>query len=178
MNFLKSYITSFSRLSKLLVFVLLVTFYNLPNYSYAQEKLDSLPNFTFYKLDGMTFSKREMPKNERSIFILFDAGCGHCQHEIVDIGRQYSSFKHVNFYLVSLDEKVAIDKFMSYYGKYLKDKRNVFVLQDKELEFIPKFKPSKYPGIFLYSKTGKFIYSSCGTTPVKNIIKALKKDEW
>lgn len=141
----------------------------------AQTTPDTLPDFTFFKLDGGVFNKQQLSKSSHTIFILFDCGCEHCQRELVDIGKHYGDFKNVNFYLVTMDRKQEIDKFMLSYGRYLNGKPNVFLLQDKNMEFIPKFKPLRYPGIFVYSNTGKTLFSNSGTTPLKDILAALAK---
>ena len=141
----------------------------------AQKTPDSIPDFTFFKLDGTAFNRNQLIKGEHAIFILYDCGCEHCQRELIDIGKHYSSFKNVNFYLVTMDRKQEIDKFMLTYGRFLKDKPNVILLQDKNMEFIPKFKPLRYPGIFVYSSQGKCLYSNSGTTPLQAILSALSK---
>lgn len=141
----------------------------------AQKTPDSIPDFTFFKLDGTAFNRNQIVKGEHAIFILYDCGCEHCQHELIDIGKHYSSFKNVSFYLVTMDRKQEIEKFMLSYGRFLKDKPNVILLQDKNMEFIPKFKPLRYPGIFVYSSQGKCLYSNSGTTPLQAILSALSK---
>ncbi len=141
----------------------------------AQKTPDFIPDFTFFKLDGTVFNRQQLTKGEHTIFILYDCGCEHCQRELVDIGKHYSSFKNVSFYLVTMDRKQEIDKFMLSYGRFLKDKPNVILLQDKNMEFIPKFKPLRYPGIFVYSAVGKCLYSNSGTTPLQAILSALSK---
>lgn len=134
-----------------------------------------LPDFTFYKLDGSVFNKQQLARGPHSIFILFDCGCEHCQREMVNIGEHYGDFKNVVFYLVTMDRKQEIDKFMGSFGRYLNGKPNVVLLQDRNAEFIPKFKPLKYPGIFVYASDGKNLFSNSGTTPLKDILTALNK---
>jgi hypothetical protein len=46
---------------------------------------------------------------------------------------------------------------MSKYGKNLKDKKNVTILQDPQYEFMRKFRPRKYPSMFLYSAKKELI---------------------
>lgn len=142
---------------------------------YAQKTPDTIPDFTFYKLDGSAFTKGQLQKGGPAIFILFDCGCEHCQRELVDIGNHFSDFKNVSFYLVTLDRKEEIEKFMNSFGRNLNGKSNVTLLQDKNMQFIPRFKPLRYPGIFIYSAAGKYIFSNSGSTPLKDILNALSK---
>lgn len=143
--------------------------------AHAQKTPDTIPDFTFFKLDGSAFTRGQLQKNESSLFILFDCGCEHCQRELVDIGNHYADFKKVRLYLVTLDRKEEIEKFMNTFGRNLNGKSNVTLLQDKNMQFIPRFKPLRYPGIFIYSASGKYIFSNSGTTPLKDILNALSK---
>lgn len=156
-----------------IILLAILIFSNL--HVFAQKTPDSLPDFTFYKLDGTVFNRQQLIKGSHTIFILYDCGCEHCQRELIDIGKHYTEFRNVNFYLVTMDRKQEIDKFMLSYGRYLNGKPNVLLLQDKNMEFIPKFKPLRYPGIFVYSSAGKCLYSNSGTTPLKAIFEAISK---
>jgi hypothetical protein len=53
--------------------------------------------------------------------------------------------------LITLDSSEKIKPFMNKYGINLKDKKEVTILQDPKYEFMNKFKPRKYPSLFLYS---------------------------
>jgi hypothetical protein len=46
---------------------------------------------------------------------------------------------------------------MNKYGISLKDKKNVVILQDTRDEFIQKFRPRRYPALFLYSSRKELI---------------------
>lgn len=74
--------------------------------------------------------------------------------------------------MVSMDEAPAIKKFMNSYGKLLNNKKNVTLLQDKDRQFIPRFMPTRYPAIFIYSPQGKLIKYFSGEIDIKEIIKA------
>ena len=56
-----------------------------------------------------------------------------------------------------LDSQEKIAAFMGKYGENLKDKKNVTILQDPKYDFMLKFKPRKYPSIFLYSAKKELI---------------------
>ena len=67
------------------------------------------------------------------------------------ISKHYTEFKKPAIYLITLDSKEKIDGFMNKFGNGLMNKKNVTILQDPQYEFINKFKPRKYPSMFLYS---------------------------
>jgi hypothetical protein len=128
-----------------------------------------LPEFRFSKLDGTAFTKKQVKTEEKSIIIYFDPTCDHCQGEITAIGKRYKEFKNTSFYLVSANPKTEVSTFMQTYGKLLKDKKNVTVLLDTKMEFIPKFSPTQYPAIYVYSR-GKLLKYFSGTTNVSDIL--------
>lgn len=131
-----------------------------------------IPDFTFQTLSGNPFTKANLVSNKKIIFILFDVTCSHCQHEMQAFGKQYSKFKNVAFYLVSMDTKDAIEKFMNLYGQQMYGKPNVTVLRDFKPEFIVKFQPDKYPAIFLYGSNRRLIKYFSGQKDIKEIIAA------
>ena len=137
----------------------------------AQNQPNILPEFKFLKVDGTPFNKSQIKALEKSIIIYFDPSCDHCQDEIEKIGKRYGDFKNVSFYLVSANGKAEVSTFMQTYGKQLNGKKNVTVLLDTKMEFIPKFSPTQYPAIYVYSQ-GKLIKYFSGTTNVNDILAA------
>jgi peroxiredoxin len=135
-----------------LLLVLLVTI----NVS-AQVPAQTIPAFTFKKLNKGTFSNRDLEPGKLLFFIFFDTECDHCQRSITYIGQHYHEFKKTAIYLISLDSVAKIIGFMNKYGSKLKDKKNVTILLDTQDEFIRKFGPRKYPSLFLYSAKKELI---------------------
>jgi hypothetical protein len=124
-------------------------------YTQAQTPATTIPNFTFFKLDGTPFSTKQIPSHKASLFSFFDVTCSHCQLTMRTLSKHYSELKGISVFLVSLDRKDAILKFMKTYGPGFLNKPNVIILQDLNYEFIPKFQPVKYPSVFLYNKHKK-----------------------
>ena len=134
----------------------------------------TIPDFTFRTLDGRLFSKKDLVRNKKIVFVLFDVTCDHCQHEMQAIGKRYNEFKNIPFYLVSMDTPPAMLKFMGTYGKLLNGQSNVTLLHDYKPEFIQKFMPDKYPAIFVYSEKGFLHKYMSGQKDVGELVKALK----
>ena len=120
--------------------------------SWAQTPASAIPDFTFFKLDGSRYSVRQMPRGKASLFSFFDVTCSHCQTTMQTLSKHHTELRHLSVYLVSLDRKDAILKFLKKYGPQFLNKSNVTILQDLNYEFIPKFQPIKYPSVFLYNK--------------------------
>lgn len=123
----------------------------------AQIPSPAIPDFTFFKMDEKPFTDKDLPKQKKVFFIFFDADCDHCQRAIKTIGEQYKYFKNVPLYLISIDSKDKINNFMNSYGHAVKGQKNMLLLQDKLNQFITKFKPKKYPSMFLYGADKKLI---------------------
>lgn len=134
-----------------------------------------MPEFTFYRLkDSSAFTNENIEPGKKSLIILFDTSCSHCQAEMDSIGKHYNEFKKVNFYLVTLDAKPEIATFMNKYGAGLNGKKNVIILLDSAHEFIPKFQPTKYPAMYVYSEKKKLIKTFFGQKDVEEVLEATK----
>jgi len=117
----------------------------------AQGPAKKIPDFSFSRLNKNSFTNKDLEQGKMLFFVFFDADCDHCQHAIQYIGQHYQEFKKTALYLVTLDSQDAINRFMAKYASNLKDKKNVTLLQDPKYEFMQKFRPLKYPSMFLYS---------------------------
>ena len=124
---------------------------------YAQVPAKTLPDFEFSRLDNSSFTKQNMVRGRISFFMFFDPDCEHCQRAIKNIDSQYSSFEKVAVYLISQDNEEKMKGFLNQYTKHLKSQKNVLLLIDNKNQFIVKFKPRRYPAMFLYSTDNTLI---------------------
>jgi thioredoxin-related protein len=149
---------------------LLLAFSNI----YAQNPVKSIPEFLFYRLDNRKFTKQNIQPGKKVFFVFFDSDCDHCQRAVLDINKNQKEFKNVAVYLVSLDDEQKINHFMTCYGPELKGRKNVTILLDPKNNFLPKFKPRKYPSMFLFAKDGKLITYEDNPENVFRIINQIK----
>jgi hypothetical protein len=63
---------------------------------------------------------------------------------------------------------------MAKYGNNLYGSRNVTVLQDLKNEFLPKFRPRKYPSMYLYSSAKKLLLYDDEPKNIGNFLKKIK----
>ncbi|MNL06010.1 hypothetical protein D3C87_1266310 [compost metagenome] len=149
---------------KRLFFALVLSIFSVA--AFAQKQAvpiigTDMPLAAFYRADGTVFATEQIPKGSRSMVMLFDATCEHCQKVVSNISKRSKELEGTNFYLVSQDEFRSINYFMDNFGKPLKTMKNVTVLQDRNHIFIPLFHPKQYPAIYLYGKDKKLeFYSS------------------
>lgn len=137
----------------------------------------TIPNFTFYKVkSGVSFTNADIPKGKKTVFILFDPGCSHCQHEAAALSKNYSKLKNVNIYFVSMNDPALQATFLETFGKDLVGKSNVEVLYDKNQEFIQKFHiPKQFPANYVYGSDMKLQTSWDGERDINKIIEAYTK---
>lgn len=125
--------------------------------SSAQTPAQTIPEFTFYKLNKTPFTNKNVTSGKEVLFIFFDVTCDHCQHTISTLSKRISECSKISICLVSLEDKTAITNFFNQYGKNLPGQKNITILQDAKNQFITQFGPRKYPSVFLYSSQKKLL---------------------
>ncbi|MEX8548660.1 MAG: peroxiredoxin family protein [Mucilaginibacter sp.] len=132
-----------------------------------------IPDFTLYTMNGQVFTQKQLKSNSKILFLFFDATCPHCQYETQLISSHYKEFKNTVFYLVSMDKKPQIQKFVHTYGKDLEGKANVTLLADANRQFIERFTPSQFPALYIYNKDKKLLKywdTPVGIDQIMNVI--------
>jgi peroxiredoxin len=138
-------------------FKILIVFLLLTCRVSAQTPALTIPDFNFFRLDKSLFTNKNLEADKMMFFFFFDSDCEHCQHAAMNLNQHYTEYKNAAIYLLSLDEQETINRFINTYAPNLKGKKNVTLLQDTKNEFINKFKPRRYPSMFLYSAEKKLL---------------------
>jgi hypothetical protein len=136
----------------------------------------TLPEFEFHRLDQSVITKNDLPRGKILFFIFFDSDCDHCQRAVHQIGEDYKNFQKTAIFLVSLDDKKKINHFMLTYAPRLMAQKNVTILQDTRNQFIVRFKPLRYPAMFLYSADKKLIDYEDNELSVFRLVNTIKKN--
>ena len=143
---------------------------------FAQKPAEKIPSFTFFRQDKTAFINKDLASNKLLYFVFFDTDCDHCQHAVADINKHSNDFENASVYLLTLDNNEKIATFMNKYGNQLIGKSNVTILQDTLQEFIVKFKPEKYPAMFLYSPQRELIMYSDDEKQVAKFVKRIQAE--
>lgn len=116
-----------------------------------------LPNFTFYQLrSGIRVTQENVAKDKNTVFILFDPGCSHCQHEATELEKNIDRLKDVNIYYISMNDPALVLGFFDTFAPKLSKASNVEVLIDKDQTFIQTIHvPSQFPANYVYGADGK-----------------------
>jgi hypothetical protein len=133
-----------------------------------------LPDFSFKTPDNSVFTPIDLPREKKLFFVFFDPTCEHCQRAISHIDREYKSFLSASIYLISMEDWAKINWFMKKYAPHLGQQKNVTLLQDKPGLFISRFKPLKFPSMFLYSADKKLIDYEDDETTVSRFVNAIR----
>ena len=124
----------------------------------AQSGATVIPEFTLFRQDKTTFTEKDLAKDKLLFFLFFDVTCIHCQHAMQAVNKNYGSMQNTVIHLITLDKPDDVNAFLAKYGKNLVNKSNVMLFFDLRNEFITRFKPRKYPSIFLYAPDRKLIF--------------------
>ena len=141
----------------------------------AQTPAQILPDFEFSQSDKTIFSNKDLPSKKMSFFVFFDVDCDHCQRAAKNIEQQYQGFQKTAIYIISQDDVEKMNQFMTIYAPKLKAKKNVMLLQDKSNQFLTKFKPYRYPAMFLYSADKKLLDYEDNEESVFRFVNTIKK---
>ena len=123
----------------------------------GQWPAQTLPQFSFTGQNKMAFTNKNLADSKYYFFAFVDADCDHCRQTIRGINRYHEKFKNTAIYLVSMSDEEKLNGLISQFGPELKSKKNVTILRDQKYEFLNKFKPRKFPGLYLYSKDGRLV---------------------
>ncbi|WP_343556167.1 thioredoxin family protein [Sphingobacterium sp.] len=123
----------------------------------SSEPAAILPNFTFYQLrSGIRVTQENLAKDKNTVFILFDPGCSHCQHEATELEKNIDRLKDVNIYYISMNDPALVLGFFDTFAPKLSKASNVEVLIDKDQTFIQTIHvPSQFPANYVYGADGK-----------------------
>lgn len=141
----------------------------------AQVPAEKVPDFNFFRLNKQPFTTKDLEQGKMLFFVFFDTDCDHCQRAMQYMDRHYPEFKKTAIYLVTLDSREKINSFMSRFGGNLTSKKNVIILQDPKFDFMNKFKPRKYPSIFLYSTDKRLLVYEDNEKSLPVILEKIKK---
>lgn len=128
-------------------------FFSLTNLPvvFAQTPAGTIPSFNFKTFDGTDFSDKKLVTGKPLFFIFFDTDCDHCRRAMEYVEKNFTAFNKAALYLITLDQEDKLKPFFRQYAPTLSGRNNVMLLQDTRNEFISKFRPKKYPSLFLYS---------------------------
>ncbi|MDC9721731.1 MAG: redoxin domain-containing protein [Urechidicola sp.] len=81
--------------------------------SEVTERIKNIPDFSFYTLNDIPFTEKELTKNTYKLFVYFNTECDFCQHEVQQISEHLLEFENTQIIFVSFEEIEIIREFAS-----------------------------------------------------------------
>lgn len=107
----------------------------------------TIPAFTFLTANGRTLTNADLPPNTAVLIVFVDVDCEHCQKAVRHMNDSVSLFSKLPLYLVSVADQPKLRAFARQYGPRLKAQW----LRDPDARNMVRFRPVRYPAMFLYS---------------------------
>lgn len=136
----------------------------------------NIPDFRFARMDnGKDFLRKDIAPGKKTLFVFFDVTCPHCRMALTQYNQNSNSLNDINVILVTRDEKEEALKFLNMVAGKLVVKKNLAILSDQYNQFVWKFKPEKYPSMFLYSAKQTLIKYSDEESEVPEFITLISR---
>ncbi|MDO5664048.1 MAG: redoxin domain-containing protein [Bacteroidia bacterium] len=139
------------------------------------KKLETIPQFEFFQLNGKPFTQDSIKEQFSAIFIYFHTDCDFCSHEAESIAEHLSGLHNSQLLFISPEPTDSIQAFAE--KKNLSNHPNVLFLQDKKRVFPVRFDVNAAPYTLVYNKNGKLIKRFNGQILAPAIIKVLQENE-
>ncbi len=127
---------------------------------------ETLPNILLVKPDGSQVFTKNL--EGKSIIVLFQPDCDHCQREAVQIREHLKAFRDYNMYFVSSAPIEEIEQFSEEYN--LKGNPNVFFAYTDLMNILNNFGAVQTPSLYIYSEEQKLIKAFNGETAIGQIL--------
>lgn len=132
-------------------------------------KANDLPNLIVNLVNGAPLNLKEL--RGKTILILFQPDCDHCQRESTAIREHMSAFKGYEIYFLSATTAEDSEKFAKDYK--FKNESNVHFAITSVENVIDTFGPVSAPSLYVYSEEHALIKHFNGETPIDDILKVL-----
>ncbi|RDV15062.1 hypothetical protein DXT99_10320 [Pontibacter diazotrophicus] len=130
---------------------------------------NELPMMSLTRLDGSSLMAKNL--EGKTVLVLFQPDCDHCQREAVQIRENLEAFDDYTIYFVSDAALPQLNQFAREYE--LADKNNIHFAQASVNDIIHALGPVEAPSVFVYSEEGRLVSSFIGETPIEEIKSAL-----
>jgi peroxiredoxin len=133
------------------------------------QKIKNLPRFSLYNTQGNLITKKDIDKEEWTVFVFFNSECHFCQEEARQLYNLRDSITKINFLWVSSESQTAIKEFQEKYQ--LVDQPNITFLQDGDANFTNRCHITATPQFLVYNPEGKLIKNHKGAWRIDNLLR-------
>ncbi|MEM6517330.1 MAG: redoxin domain-containing protein [Bacteroidota bacterium] len=138
----------------------------------SQQQIATLLDFKFETLKGKSFSKKDLSKNKKKLFIHFNSDCDICQNEALKFSEKIQDLKEYQILYISYESPKNIDSFSRKFG--LDQISNITFLRDVNTVFYSWVESHQVPYILAYDENDKLVYQHKGMTIFSKLIESLE----
>ena len=139
---------------------------------YYQNRL--VPQFSLLSVDSIAFTQSVIETGKRTVFMLFDPECDHCQQQLEVLLSLPQFSESAQLIMVSAENPEKNKLF--YLKNQLQNLPFVYVGTDINHSLAKFFRPATLPALIFYNKKNTFYLFHQGNADKKAILAALKKE--
>ncbi|WP_242923215.1 TlpA family protein disulfide reductase [Pontibacter liquoris] len=136
----------------------------------AKNATNELPWLPMTNADGTRFMAHSL--KGKTILVLFQPDCDHCQREATQISEHLEAFAPYNVYFVSDAGAPQLLKFAQDYK--LAGQQNIHFTSATANDIYENMGSTPVPAMYVFSEEGKLVKSFIGETPIEVILHYLK----
>jgi thiol-disulfide isomerase/thioredoxin len=130
---------------------------------------NDLPAIRLIFPDGRKINGQDL--GGKSVLVLFQPDCDHCQREAEQIAAFSKSFEGYHVYFIS---SAPVSEIVTFAEKYhLRDKPNFFFAETPFDDVVKSFGPIETPSLYIYSTEKKLVQSFNGEVAIEVVVKYL-----
>jgi thioredoxin-related protein len=144
---------------------------NIPEPPYLKNP--TIPPFKILRVDSARYYTRDdIKKNRRVLFIFFSPECEHCKHQTRDILADFARFKDIEIVMATFQ---PFDEMKYFYNNFnIGDHANILMGRDEKYILPPYYRMQSLPFLALYDKKGQLITHFEGNQKVDTIMNAFE----
>src|ERR1700694_2114838 len=135
------------------------------------QRFPTLPPLQLLLTDSSTYyTKANIPAQTPVLYMLFDPGCSHCQHETEELVAHKDDFSKIQVVMVAMP-RVSFADINGFLAKYkVNELKHVVVGKDVQY-FMPSFYViHNFPFLAMYNKQGNLITTFEGSVGMDKLL--------
>jgi thiol-disulfide isomerase/thioredoxin len=137
------------------------------------QNIQTLPVFKMMAApDSTPYSSEILKKNKPVIIMFFNPDCDHCQRETKEIMAYKKELKDIQIVMISSLSFTLIRDFYKDYN--IASMPNIAMGQDINYALRLKYRPTNFPGMYLYDASHKLVKVYAGNVSIPTLLDAFK----
>ncbi len=135
----------------------------------AESVATDLPSMPVTMTDRMMYNMDEL--KGKTILVLFQPDCDHCQREAASIQENLDSFSEYQVYFIS---SASLPELLQFAETYKLDNASNFHFGSATVDnIVGNFGSIPTPSMYIYSDTGNLVKEFEGETPIEEILEVI-----